>query len=693
MKRRIKTLTFAASTVAFLSVVHSQTLRPPYLGEMPAPDRVMAEIKGKDAEDTSERQMGAFMALVQMMDDMAWGLEHRYVNDADTRALTPDERRVRLGYQTAYAQLWHKVTNKEGHVYDHDRDLRNEILGKFFSEHFRALYFKSNANAAAGYKAFQDKMYNSAKATPTQPVENGGPGSQAELRRCIASGRSMRICYSEVMGNGFEQLTGINMKQPVASGPRMTGDYSSTDGFRLIFQPEQVTIICRGVPAPRPYAVQLTDTDALVTIQNESKPVVFSLRSDGRLAGSGPIRVTGQVPAGSHTEQTMGMNSQKTTTTRELTPLEAQNYPNAKQNGQVYTVQEDATQTAYGPNGTRTVTDFVSKTAGCTVGLLNPTGPSPLPLIKNDMDILTAIGAGMSVLMKGGNINSASKEMLSPGAALPPGLRMSGRYAGESSFSLDFHPESVTVGCGDAERALEYSVRRTGNKTTLLIKDNANPISLQLMADGSVVGQGTVQVNGRVITGTTEDINSPFVFAPRVASCAVGRLVAGGSTVNASTAASAQAPASLPTADADSRTPSAGRTSLTVASGPDVAGLLAGKALIVLKESLEEILRSAGISSQGGSSRISTWARACERSPREPICQQGINGLGNYVAARAGFDRNGTAAFNNVPSLGTFYVVADTSYTHHLVWNVRVDLKPGANSIILDERNTTPTDR
>ena len=65
-------------------------------------------------------------------------------------------------------------------------------------------------------------------------------------------------------------------------------------------------------------------------------------------------------------------------------------------------------------------------------------------------------------------------------------------------------------------------------------------------------------MNGRVITGTTEDINSPFVFAPRVASCAVGRLVAGGSTVNASIAAGAQAPASLPTADASSRTPSAG---------------------------------------------------------------------------------------------------------------------------------------
>jgi hypothetical protein len=590
------------------------------------------------------------------------------------------------------------VANKEGHVYDHDRDLRNQILNKLFAENFRTLYFKSSANAAAGYKAFQDKMYgNSTKAAPTQPPENGGLGSQAELRRCIASGRSMRICYSEVMGNGFEQLIGMNMKQPVPSGLRMTGDYSSVNGIRLVFQPDEVTLACRGVPAPRPYTIQLTDTQALVTIQNESKPVVFSLRSDGKLVGSGPIRVTGQVPAGSHTEQTAGMNTQKTTSTRELTPLEAQNYPNARENatknGQVYTVQEDTTQMAYGPTGTRTVTDFVAKTADCTLGLLNPTGPGPLPLLKNDLDILTAIGSGMGALMKGGNLNDATKEMLSPGTVVVPGLRMSGRYAGEGSFSLNFHPESVTVGCGEAERALEYSVQRTGNKTMLTIKDNANPISLQLMPDGSVVGEGTVQVNGRVITGTADDINNPFVFAPRVARCTVGRLVVGDSAANISTGASAAAPTLLPTADAGSRAPLAGVTSLTIASGPGLANLLAGKALLVLKESLEEVLGKAGISAQAGSSRISTWTRACERSQREPICQQGANGFRNDIIARAGFDRNGTAAFNNVPSLGTFYIVVDTSYTHHLVWNVRVDLKPGTNSITLDERNTTPINR
>jgi len=54
-----------------------QATNPPYLSEMPAPARIRTEIKGKDAENTGERQMGAFQALVKMIDDMARGLSHR----------------------------------------------------------------------------------------------------------------------------------------------------------------------------------------------------------------------------------------------------------------------------------------------------------------------------------------------------------------------------------------------------------------------------------------------------------------------------------------------------------------------------------------------------------------------------------------------------------------------------------------
>src|SRR5437588_5557080 len=530
------TLVLTALFTAVPMRVYAQALNPSYLAEMPPPPRVIAEIKGKDAEDTGERRMGAFQALIQIMDEMAWGIGHRYVNDADTTALTPDERRIRLAYQTVYADLWHKVTKKDAH--EHDRDLLNEVLKKLFSENFRALYFKSNANAVAGYKAFQERMYaNPANRASIQPAtKTGTPGSKAELRRCLASGRSMRICFTEVMGNGVEQLVGVSLKEPVPAGLRMTGDYAGPGGFRLIFEAEQVTMVCRGVPAPRPYTVQTTDTQALITIENQSKPVVFSMGPDGRLTGSGPIRVTGQVPAGSRTEQTMGTTTQRTTRTRELTPLEAQTYPNARENatrnGQMYTVQEDASELVYGPTGTQTVTQFATKSADCTLGPMSPVGASPLPhLPKNDLEVLTTIGAGLGALMKGGNLNGATNEMLSPDAGknVAPGLRMNGSYVSSTGFRINFHRESVTLGCGDAERALEYSVQRVRGKTTLAIKDNPNPISLQLMPDGSITGEGSVQVNGRVITGTTDDANKPFVFAPHVARCAVGRLVAGSS--------------------------------------------------------------------------------------------------------------------------------------------------------------------
>jgi len=708
MKQQVSNLLIAGLGVSLLSATaaYPQALNPPYLAEMPVPARVIAEIKGKDAEDTGERQMGALIALIQIMDEMAWGIGHRYVNDADTTRITPDERRIRLAYQTAYAELWHKVKNKEGHVYDHDRALLTEILNKFFSENFRTLYSKSNANAAAGSKAFHEKMYsNPSNTASTQPAnQTASPGSTAELRRCIASGRSTRICFKEVMGTGFAQIVGTDLRQPVPSGLRMTGDYASNGGFRLIFRPEEATMVCRGVPSPRSYTIQITDTQTLVSVQNQPKALVFSLNPDGKLAGAGSVRVTGQVPSGSHSEQTMGMTTQKTTSTKEVTGVEAQrNFATTEawqRAGQSYTVQEDATQLVYGPTGTRTITDFTTKTADCTLGLMSPIGASPLPhLPKDDIGILTTLGSGLGVLMKGGNLNAATKEMISPDDVkhVAPGLRFSGRYSGESGFGLTFHNESVTVACSDAERALEYSVQRAGTKAMLVIKDNPNPISLTLMPDGSLTGEGTVQVNGRVITGTTDDANNPFVFAPHVARCPLSRLVAGSSASKPSAIAAPAAPApvlaSASSASVGSSAAPVGGASLKISAGPGVSSLLAGKALIVLKDSLESVLATAGISAQAGSSRISAWARACERSSRDAICQQGGSGVGNYLVARTGFDGTGMAVFNNVPSSGSFYVVTETPSTHHLIWNLKVDLKPGANSLTVDERNATPIDR
>lgn len=52
-----------------------------------------------------------------------------------------------------------------------------------------------------------------------------------------------------------------------------------------------------------------------------------------------------------------------------------------------------------------------------------------------------------------------------------------------------------------------------------------------------------------------------------------------------------------------------------------------------------------------------------------------------------------SAPFNNVPNSGTFYVVAETVSTNHHIWNLRIELRPGANSLVLDERNAVPIDK
>ena len=537
MKRYVRDLLITGFVLSISSAaLYPQTLNPTYLAQMPAPARVLAEIRGKDAEDTMERQMGAFQALVDIIDGMAYGLSHRNVSVADNTKATPDEQRIRLAYQTAYAELWHKVARKD--TYTHDIPLLEEILNKLFSDDFRKLYEQSNQSAGASIKAAHERAHGSQTAPPRQSVASPGgtgpaaPGSTAELRRCIASGRTLRTCMSESFSSGATQLLGMDTTQltgPAPVGLRMSGDYAAADGFRLIFEPDQVTMICRGVAGPRPYNVKQTDSQVTITIQN-AKPLVLSLRADGKLAGSGPVRVTGEVPSGRHTEQTSGETTHRTTTTRELTPLEAQQYPDATQNGQVYNVQQDSSELVYG-SGTRNVIDVTTKTTDCTVGVLSPIGASPLPQIKNDADILTTLGAGMGALMQGGDLKAATKAMVGPeaGQSIAPGLRVAGSYGG-GSFGLNFHRESVTMACGDAEQAVPYSVHRSSNGTTLVIRAKPSPLSLQLLPDGSIQGSGNAQVNGRIITGTTEDLSNPFTFAPHVANCAMGRLTAGGAT-------------------------------------------------------------------------------------------------------------------------------------------------------------------
>jgi hypothetical protein len=686
-----------------------QPMNPPYLSEMPSVERVKSEIQGADPDDTLARQVAVFTYLPQIV-QRSQDPNRRYGDP-----LTPDEQRVvgaynLAAYETsqAYAKSHSpeeaKAFERKHGQYEMDSAFYQEWFNRLFSPAFRAGYQQvQNANSAQAKSHFdaERRQYEDAKAqqaAPDSPANTGEvqPGSKAELRRCIASGRSQRNCFSEVMGNGFDQMTGISLKTPSTPGLRMTGDYSSPTGFRVIFQPDKAAMSCRGVPSPQPYTVELSDTQALVKIHNGSKPVIFVLRQDGKLEASGPVKITGQVPAGSTTEQTMGMTAQKTTTQRELTPLEAQNYPDAKQNGQVFTNSETSTQMAYGPTGTRTVTQYVNKTVDCNLGLMTPTGPTPLPPdIESPFGLITTIFSGASVLMEGGNTQKALGQMLNLDKAPSPGLRMTGRYAGQQGFSVTFHPESATVACGDAERALEYSIQKNANQIFLKIRDDTNPVTLQWKPDGSLFADGTVQVNGRVIAGTTEDPKNPFVFAPKIGRCAIGTLVAGGpsnASGPASTARIAPAPSATANTAAAGAAPSAGNASLSIASGfatpPGVDNPLAGRSMSLMKDSLNNVLTKNGVQIPSGTSAYHALDAECKKGPNE--CKRLLSAIGGNSAANAKLDAEGKATFPAVAA-GTYYLFGAIQYNKQpMLVDLKIDLKPGANSITVTERNATP---
>ena len=517
-----------------------QPMNPSYLSEFPTVEKVKREIQGSTPDDTLARQVAVFTYLPQIL------IRSQPPNRSVRAGLTPDEQKVTGAYGLAAYEMSQayakphtpeeaKAFERKHGQYEMDSAFYNDWFNRLFSAAFRAGYGQVQSANAAHAKAHFDaeqRTSDNAKAQQAAPANAPGsseiqPGSKQELARCIASGRSQRVCFSEVLGNGMDQFTGISLKLPSTPGLRMTGDYSSANGFRIIFQPEKAVMSCRGVPSPQPYAVELSGTQALVKIQNAGKPVVFALGQDGKLNGSGAIRLTGQVPAGTRTEQTMGTTTTTTTTQRELTPLEAQQYPDAKQNGQTFTNTETSTQSTYGPTGTRQVTQYVNKTVDCTVAPLAPTGPTPLfPDIESPFDLLTTIFSGTAVLMQSGNVKQATAEMLNTDKAPAPGLRMSGRYAGATGFSVAFNPESAVVACGDAELAHEYFIQKNANQILVKIKDTANPITLLLKPDGSLFSDATVQVNGRVIVGTTEDPKNPFVYSPKIGRCAIGTLAA-----------------------------------------------------------------------------------------------------------------------------------------------------------------------
>lgn len=105
-----------------------------------------------------------------------------------------------------------------------------------------------------------------------------------------------------------------------------------------------------------------------------------------------------------------------------------------------------------------------------------------------------------------------------------PGLRLNGTYAAPGGLSIDFRADSATLECDEAANSEGYSVVAEGGPLVVKFDNKTGPFSLVLEPNGSLAGQGTIDVAGRrIIQGTGSDPNH---FVPVSARCEVGTLTA-----------------------------------------------------------------------------------------------------------------------------------------------------------------------
>ena len=299
--------------VALADVAHAQATNPPYLAAFPSVDRVKQAMKIADPRETAVRQIGALWQLEQIIRQLSGSREFR--------GFLPDEAKIIGEYQVAAYNIGQAIDkaypgryNSGITVSDYTpyRFMRTDrrfgvdgietfktFLTPAIQSQFAQTVGGDIARAQARQKADQEAI--ASIGTTGQPAQKSKLAEeQAGIRRCVESGRSETQCMMEGLGKSAMgmmdgAMPGISklMKKEPIRGLRMSGSYGSQGGFHMAFDPDNVSISCDEIVAEaHDYTVTTDGVLVTITIPIQPKPVVFSMRSDGRLAGPGIASMT-----------------------------------------------------------------------------------------------------------------------------------------------------------------------------------------------------------------------------------------------------------------------------------------------------------------------------------------------------------------------------------------------------------------
>ena len=228
-----------ASCLALLTIVlEAQALNPAYLAEMPSVAQVTAQIRGSDDRETAARQMGAFLQLNKIIENLS---APRWARNQ----LTPDEQRIMQLYRTAQFRIQETINEpiiKALRGYDVDPDFRAELLTRFFSPAFQTRYTTVDADMRARIQARRntDPLRTPQPAAPSPSVISA-PSCPVSAAPAAATAPAPGNSTLSVLSTGYVYtFTRTNEFGRVVDSFTEKGNFSDTTFYLLDDDAESV---------------------------------------------------------------------------------------------------------------------------------------------------------------------------------------------------------------------------------------------------------------------------------------------------------------------------------------------------------------------------------------------------------------------------------------------------------------------
>jgi hypothetical protein len=436
-------------------------LNPAYLSQFPSVDQVMSQLKGTDAQDTTNLELGTLRQLPQFIEDLAG---QRWIHNQ----MTPDESRLIGDYTLAYNNLA-KPLNYPFDNYFNQSALLTKLASTFSMSQVISQWEGGNQKVAAASAANLPPAPK--PASTAKSAGANGVSADASVRRCAELGGDIAACQ---MGDSILGVLSKSWTTPTP-GLRLTGSYKSSSGLTLDFNDDAVVIsgCSQMVAANHNYRIQPNGNQFAVTVDNPPQSILVTLASDGKVAGPASVTISGQVITG-YNDGVAGMKNTATNT-----PV---------------------------PGTVRVVHDpiYAAKTATCAVGTMSPGVIDP-PSGDAFNDV--------AMMMFPDTQTAQQKEA--------PGARMLGTFAGAGGLKIEFQSTGAVIDCAQAHVVTQYQVASTSSGVTITLKNGSSPFSLVLQPNGSLSATGSAKIDGRLVSGQN---GSAFTFTPASASCTIGTL-------------------------------------------------------------------------------------------------------------------------------------------------------------------------